>query len=282
MKRTTMNTRGLLAAGLIATLAGGAIAMEPDSNKESGTQEVNLGGPQVEDAGQPEQKAEREGPRLMEFMAAARSLRQSGKDLQFTAEQREVIGAAMRDHRAAMAEFMAEHKEEIDELREQAGLPERGQRGGLGDRRGGDREGQRGQRRGPKDGQPQPENEMSEPGESGGTSDDGATGGSGGQGFQPPTPEQVEAMDRLRELMAKGPDESAVVKKIQGVLTAEQNEAIDAAIIENRQRRQNETVQERRQRGPQTSDRVRGQRERRGERQRRGQRGEKQGKESDD
>ncbi len=264
MNRTSMNTRGLLAAGLIAALAGGALAFAPGEKEESGTQQVNLGGPKVEQGGAPEEKrAEREGPRLVEFMAAARSLRRSGEELGITPEQREAIGAAVREHRAAMAEFIAEHREEIDELRAQAGLPERDQRAGLLGRRAGERDGQRGGARGrdgDRDRGAEPENEMGQPGDAEGSRDSSTVGGRGGRGAQPPTPEQIEAIDRLRELMATGPDESAVIEKIRGALSAEQNGAIDRAIVENRERRQKEGTRERRQRGPQGTDRERGQR----------------------
>lgn len=259
MTRNRMNTRGWMAAGLIATLAGGALALGPEGAKKTETQQVNLGGPQVENAGAPDkERAEREGPRLMEYMAATRSLRQAGADLQITAEQREIIGAAVREHRAAMAEFTALNKDVIQALRAQAGIPEREERGGLGDRRGEEREGQRGgQRRGPRNGQA--ENEMDQPGKTGQSTDDGTTEGRG-RAVQAPTPEQVEARDLLRELMATGPDEQAVVEKIQSVLTVDQNLAIESAIIENRERRKTEGARERRQRGPETTDRVRGQR----------------------
>ncbi|MEM9374510.1 MAG: hypothetical protein AAGA55_12785 [Planctomycetota bacterium] len=257
MNTRSMNARGFLAAGLIATLSGGALALSPQNTNKSDTQQVNLGGPKVENAGSPEQgtqgQAEREGPRLMEYMMGVRSLRNAGGELTITAEQREAIGNIVREHRTAMAAFLEENKEEIDELRKQAGLPERDDRSGL--QRRGQRGGQRGAER------PQPENEMDQPGQTGRSDDDSTTGRQGRARPEPPTPEQQEARDLLRELMAKGPDESAAVKAIESLLSADQIESVHAAITENKERRQ-EGARDRRQRGPQNSDRVRGQRQR--------------------
>jgi hypothetical protein len=252
-KKFTGGSMGLvLSAAMIAALAGGSLAGEPETN--DGGQKVHLGGPKVENGGKPERgEHTREHPRLMEYMAAIRSLRQSkDESLAISAEQRASIGEAVRAHRAAMAAFIEEHKDEIAELRVQAGMPAREE---AGERRQG---GQRGANR------PQRENEMGQPGEDGmegEPKDDGTQRNEGRPArAQAPTPEQQEARDRLRELMEQGPDEGAVVRSIEAALSGEQVKAVRDAIESNRERRRGEGVQERRQRGPEQTDRVRGQR----------------------
>jgi len=284
--RSKKRSMGLVcSAAALSLVAGTALSGEPD--QKDGSQGVTLGGPKVDDGGKPDQGTNKEGerrertrdregdrareaPRMVEYMAAVRTLRQADASLAITAEQRETIGGVVRAHRAAMAEFMAEHKEEIEDLRAQAGLPERERPGIRGERDGRGEGGERRERpdRARRGDRPQPENEMSEPGEGGHSGDDSTMGHEGDKGNgqarpHAPTKQQMEARESLRKLMEKGPDEGAAVRSIEAALSPEQVKTVRTSIQETRKRRAESTA-ERRERGPQETDRVR--QERRGDR----------------
>lgn len=235
-KQTNQSARrlrhGLAAsAAAIVIFSGGVMAIGPENAEKN-----VLKGPRVQQTGSPErggegraQRAEQDRqPRLMAFMMAIRSLQRADESLHLTEAQQQQLKTISDEHKAEMAVFMEANKEEIQELRQQAGLPEQ------------DRSQQQERQRGQRGERVRPENEMDAPQRNGQRqrpSEDGTTGNRARpERDAQPTPEQKAARDQLRVLMEGAPSDQASIKQATTVLSAEQQAHVKEAIAKGRER----------------------------------------------
>jgi hypothetical protein len=225
-------TRFLTTAALVL-ITGSALAVQPQ------TEDAPLRGPQVRDAGKPDQTAqpadEMAAQKKIElpFMAYAAALRslQRGEDesLRLTAEQTEQVRTISQEHREAMRAYMEEHQEEIAQLRVISGEPGPGM----------DREARPGQRPQGEEGdnpeRPRREQVRERVQERRDQNRDGMQPEEGDRPRHSPE-ERAKAAERLRELMTAAPADAESKKKLMGVLTKEQQERVEAAVEAQRQR----------------------------------------------
>lgn len=247
--RTNNRSRGgawIISAGVVALISGAAVALEPGEGSDV------LKGPQVTQTGAPDrggddtmgtaekergekrgdrEHAEPEKPRLGVILLTIRSLERGDASLKLTDEQKEAIKEIAQERREAMQAFMEAHKDEIHELRQQAGLPGRDARGEGRER------GERRERRGRED-RPTPENEMDAPPRDDtrrGPSDDSTTGNPRrGAPRDEVTPEQEAAREKLKALMATAPSDDEAIETVMGMLSPEQRQAVEERIDKRR------------------------------------------------
>ena len=234
----------VLLAGTSASLA-----------KPASTTGSPLGGPKVEDTTPPgasktfdgkQQRGQAPGAELRELSMQVRRL--GGPDapegLALSETQRDEITTILRTYRDKMGAFVKAHREQIDTLRDEAGLPpmraqgehargersERGERGERGRRARPD--GDRGRPGGaPPDDMDGPPDDMDAP--------PPPRGGPGERGERgKPTPEQQAAREELAKLMATGPSAADAAKQVYAVLTPAQREHVEAEMKKAAERRQ--------------------------------------------
>lgn len=217
-----LNNKWIISAAALATLCGSALALAPEDTKNE--DKTVLKGPQVEDGQGPgsgetmtgERRVGEEQTPFRAYLMAVRTLERAGDDLKATDDQKEAIRKVAEEHRAAMAAFIEEHKEEIDALRKTAGPA--GREGGPRGPRGED---------GPKGPPPGEEHDpmMGEP--------EDAPQGEPSKA----TPEERQAAaEKLRELMSKAPSDEGAKKQLWAILTDTQKAHVEKTVEEGRKR----------------------------------------------
>ena len=229
-------------AVMMAALAGGVIAAEPDASDADllrGPDVVESSGPDAGDSmsGTAEKSRKAGDMPFRAYMGAVRGLNKAAKDnpeLALTDVQKEEIKAIGAAHREKMKAFMEEHKEEVAEFR-----GKRGDRGQPGER------GERGQRRGPEG---EPGDEPRPQGE---------------RGDRPSPEEQQRMREKMGELMAQAPSDQEAKKQLWAVLTEDQQTAVKENLAEMRTQRE-QRIDESMERGQKGKEGKKG-KERKGE-----------------
>lgn len=222
------SSRFQLSASVLAfacglALAAGAMA-QGDQSPKSGS-EV-LGGPKIQDRNVPGQvgafgekgelqkrASDRLPPGAMRRALESAIGPDAPESVRATAEQREKIEKIVRDHEAQVRAYMDQHREEIEQIRKDAGL-------GQGERRG--------ERRGP------------------GGLEGRAPRGAGRPDGAPPEMNKDDqakadaARQKIRDLMEAGPKQSDLMTKVWAELTPAQQDATNKALDEVRERMKKE------------------------------------------
>lgn len=214
MNTSTNTTASLRRAGiavLIASLAGTAVASEPNT-EDAGL----LGGPEIVETSGPDSGDTMSGSAdasrkagdmpLRAYIGAVMGLQRAAKDnpeLALSEEQKESIKAISKAHADKMRAFKEEHKEEFSELR--GDRSERGPRGGE--------RGARGER--------------------------GERGAEASERPERPSPEEMQRnREKMAQLMSKAPSDQEAKKELWAVLTPAQQTAVKERVSKMRTERE--------------------------------------------
>ncbi|MEZ6242466.1 MAG: hypothetical protein R3B57_05425 [Phycisphaerales bacterium] len=275
VNRSKAVTSLLVAAALGVTTGGAALAQDSGAKTDEAPL---LSGPKVEDTHAPgsdsrfgegmEPSKEMERPiplRWYEQELRALGAPDAPEDVRLTADQTTEIRKILDEHRQALRAFFREHREELMQLRRDAGAPDVPPMDGDAPRRPG-QDGTLRQRPGNDAQKPAPEGERPRQGERPGQGQKPGAGEKPGQGAKPGADRpgagpgapgategdkatQEAARRKLAELRAKGPSDDVAIKKIWSVLNEAQHarieQDIEALRAEMMRRREMEKLGER-------------------------------------